>query len=104
MTMTSRIIGAKMAISRGFKSRMSLSSSFLANFFTKLRKEYGDADGVLKLFASHPGLGGRAERAAAADRIGGGTYKPVLSDQSKSPNRIVGTASWASPCSRYFVT
>ncbi len=62
-------------------AKAELPSRHLASFFTRLRKEYGDADGVLKLFASHPGLGGRAERAAAADRIGGGTYEPVLSDQ-----------------------
>ena len=37
--------------------------------------------GYLKLLASHPGLDGRAERAAAADRIGEGTYEPVLSDR-----------------------
>ena len=62
-------------------AKAELPSQPLANFFTKLRKEYGDMDGVLKLFASHPGLGRRAVRAAAADRIGAGTYEPVLSDQ-----------------------
>jgi hypothetical protein len=46
-----------------------------------MRKKYGDAEGILKLIASHPGLEGRAQRAAAADLIGDGTYEPVLSDQ-----------------------
>ncbi len=52
-----------------------------AGFFTKLREKYGEMDGILKLIASHPGLDGRAERAAAADLIGDDTYEPVLSDQ-----------------------
>jgi len=58
-----------------------LPSRPFADFFAKMRKKYGEMDGVLKLFASHPGLEGRAERAAAADLIGDSTYEPVLSDQ-----------------------
>ncbi len=58
-----------------------LPSRPFADFFDKMRKKYGDMDGLLALIASHPGLEGRAERAAAADRIGDGTYEPVLSDQ-----------------------
>ena len=58
-----------------------LPSRPFADFFDKMRKKYGEMDGILKLVASHPGLEGRAQRAAAADRIGEGTYEPVLSDQ-----------------------
>lgn len=52
-----------------------------ANFFVKLKRKYGDMGGILKLVASHPGLDGRAERAAEADHIGDGPYEPVISDQ-----------------------
>jgi Zn-dependent protease with chaperone function len=58
-----------------------LPSAPFAAFFTKLKKKYGDSRGFLKLIASHPGLDGRAERAAAADRIGDGAYEPALTDQ-----------------------
>ena len=58
-----------------------LPSRPFADFFATLRKKYGETEGILKLVASHPGLEGRAERAAAADRIGEGTYEPALSDQ-----------------------
>ena len=58
-----------------------LPSQPFANFFIKMKKKYGDMDGILKLISSHPGLDGRAQRAAAADRIGDGTYEPVLDDQ-----------------------
>ncbi|MCH8167303.1 MAG: M48 family metallopeptidase [Proteobacteria bacterium] len=58
-----------------------LPSQPFADFFDKLRRKYGETPGFLKLIASHPGLEGRAERAAAADRIGEGAYEPVLSDQ-----------------------
>jgi predicted Zn-dependent protease len=53
----------------------------LATFFDKLREQHGDTAGPLKYLASHPELAGRSERAAAADRIGDGTFVPVLSDR-----------------------
>jgi predicted Zn-dependent protease len=58
-----------------------LPSRPFADFFDKMRRKYGDTGGILKLIASHPGLEGRAARAAAADRIGDATYEPALSDQ-----------------------
>ncbi|MHA1114545.1 MAG: M48 family metallopeptidase [Alphaproteobacteria bacterium] len=58
-----------------------LPSRPFADFFDKMRKKYGEMGGLLRLVASHPGLEGRASRAAAADRIGEGAYEPVLSDQ-----------------------
>jgi Zn-dependent protease with chaperone function len=58
-----------------------LPSQPFANFFDKMRKKYGTTDGLLKLISSHPGLEGRAHRAAAADFIGDGTFVPVLDDQ-----------------------
>ncbi|HUS55406.1 MAG TPA: M48 family metallopeptidase [Thermohalobaculum sp.] len=58
-----------------------LPSGPFAAFFVKIKKKYGESDGVLKLIASHPGLDGRAQRAAAADRIGDGAYEPALDDQ-----------------------
>jgi len=58
-----------------------LPSRPFANFFRKMKQKYGDTPEFLKLFASHPGLEARAERAASADRIGEGTYEPVIDDQ-----------------------
>jgi Zn-dependent protease with chaperone function len=58
-----------------------LPSRPFADFFIKMKKKYGDTDGILKLIASHPGLDGRAQRAAAADRVGDATFEPALNDQ-----------------------
>jgi Zn-dependent protease with chaperone function len=58
-----------------------LPSGPFAAFFEKVRKKYGDTPEVLKPFSSHPGLEGRAQRAAAADRIGEGPFEPVLTDR-----------------------
>jgi len=58
-----------------------LPSGPFAGFFTKMKRKYGDNDGIMKLISSHPGLDGRAERAAAADQIGDGIYEPALDDQ-----------------------
>jgi len=52
-----------------------------AGFFRKVRDKYGDAEGFMKLVASHPGLEERAIRAAAADKIGDKAYQPALTDQ-----------------------
>jgi Zn-dependent protease with chaperone function len=68
-------------IAYGLLAEAELPSRPFAGFFTKLRGKYGEMDGILKLIASHPGLEGRAQRAAAADLIGDGPYEPVLSDQ-----------------------
>jgi Zn-dependent protease with chaperone function len=62
-------------------AKAELPSQPFAGFFIKMKKKYGEMDGILKLIASHPGLDGRAQRAAAADRIGEATYEPVLNDQ-----------------------
>ena len=58
-----------------------LPATALADFFEKMRAEHGESSGPLKYLASHPALSGRAERAAAADRIGNGTFVPVLLDR-----------------------
>ena len=54
-----------------------------ARFFERMAEEHGDIgrDSPLRYFASHPALAGRAERAAAADRVGDGHYEPVLDDR-----------------------
>ncbi|MEM8697803.1 MAG: M48 family metallopeptidase [Pseudomonadota bacterium] len=59
-----------------------LPSAPFANFFQRLAEEHGDVEGVLKYLASHPELSGRAQRAAAADQIGTGSYVPVLDDRN----------------------
>ncbi|MEM9139112.1 MAG: M48 family metallopeptidase [Pseudomonadota bacterium] len=53
-----------------------------AAFFDTLHAEVGDTAGPLRYIASHPELSGRADRAAAADRIGSGTFNPVLDDRA----------------------
>ncbi|MEL6477123.1 MAG: M48 family metallopeptidase [Pseudomonadota bacterium] len=58
-----------------------LPSAPFSQFFIRLAEEHGDVDGVLKYLASHPGLKGRAARAAAADEIGGASFTPVLNDR-----------------------
>jgi len=58
-----------------------LPSRPFAEFFGTMREKYGEMGGVMKLVASHPGLEGRAARAAAADRIGESAYEPALNDQ-----------------------
>ncbi len=62
-------------------SDAGLPSKPFAEFFRKMKQEYGETEGVLELIASHPGLGVRAERAAAADRIGDSEFEPVITDQ-----------------------
>lgn len=58
-----------------------LPSVPFAMFFERMREEYGDTPLVLKYFASHPGLAGRAEGARASDTIAGRTFDPVLTDR-----------------------
>jgi len=65
----------------GILAGAKLPSGPFAGFFAKMKRKYGDNDGIMKLIASHPGLDGRAQRAAAADAIGDSPYEPALDDQ-----------------------
>ncbi|MEM9062364.1 MAG: M48 family metallopeptidase [Pseudomonadota bacterium] len=58
-----------------------LPATPLSDFFDRLREEHGDATGPFRYLSSHPDLSGRAARALAADRIGKGTFIPVLVDR-----------------------
>jgi Zn-dependent protease with chaperone function len=58
-----------------------LPSTPFAGFFERLRERHGDTPLVLRYFASHPELAARAERAAAADSVGNGSFTPVLNDR-----------------------
>ena len=58
-----------------------LPSRSFARFFERLDAQHGAVAGPLRYVASHPGAAGRAERAAAADTIGDGTFTPVLTDR-----------------------
>lgn len=63
-------------------ARAKLPSRPFARFFEKMHDQYGDDDkSVVRYFASHPGLLGRAERAAAADAIGDGPFEPSITDR-----------------------
>jgi len=61
--------------------KAELPTTPFARFFEKMHKKYGDSEGLMKMISSHPGLAERAERAAAADRIGDGPYDPALTDR-----------------------
>ena len=52
-----------------------------AAFFTRMAQRHGESTGVMRYFASHPGLGNRAEAAAAADDDREGPFRPALADQ-----------------------
>ena len=56
-----------------------LPSEPFAQFFIKLKDEYGDSEGLLSHLASHPNLQGRADAAIAADSLNGLAYRSVLS-------------------------
>lgn len=57
-----------------------LPGGALATFFDRVRAGSGDVEGLMRHFASHPDLSGRAEAARAADAIGEGPFEPVLDD------------------------
>ena len=66
------------AYSHALLSAAGLPTTPMADFFLRLRDEYGDASGLMSHLASHPDLKGRAEKAVAAD-VTGGQFNPVLS-------------------------
>lgn len=63
-------------------TRAGLPTTPFSKFFDRLRREHGETSGPIRYFASHPDLGGRAERAAAADKVGNGPFAPVLRDRA----------------------
>jgi predicted Zn-dependent protease len=56
---------------------VDLPPAALATFFKRLRAEYGDAEGIVAHFLSHPQLGDRIARAQAAG-AGQGPTRPAL--------------------------
>ncbi|MEL6337087.1 MAG: M48 family metallopeptidase [Pseudomonadota bacterium] len=58
-----------------------LPSDPFAGFFERLREKHGDTPLVMRYFASHPELEGRAERARAGDTLEGSDFVPVLTDR-----------------------
>ena len=56
-----------------------VSPAALGDMFERLRAKYGDAEGVIAHFVSHPTLGSRIERARAAAGFGK-VYTDILSD------------------------
>jgi predicted Zn-dependent protease len=56
---------------------VDLPPAALATFFKRLRAEYGDAEGIVAHFLSHPRLGDRIARAQAAG-AGQGPTRPAL--------------------------
>lgn len=63
-------------------NRAKLPTTPFADFFERLRQEHGETSGPLRYVASHPDLGSRAARAAAADSVGAGPFVPVLPDRT----------------------
>lgn len=58
-----------------------VSPAALGDMFDRLRVKYGDAEGVVAHFLSHPTLGSRIERARAAAREGA-IYQDILGDDA----------------------
>lgn len=52
-----------------------------AGFFLKLKEDVGERPNFLTHLASHPDLGGRADKATAADQVGEQPFTPALNDQ-----------------------
>lgn len=70
----------------------ALPSTPFAGFFRRMAETNGEMPGVLKYIASHPALGERADRAAGADSIGAGIYRPALADRDWVALREICTA------------
>lgn len=70
-------------------AKANLPSAPFARFFQAMKEQYGASEGVFRYIASHPDLAGRAERAAAADRIGDGPFKPVIDDDEWAALRAI---------------
>jgi predicted Zn-dependent protease len=60
----------------------------LASFFTRLRDEHGDAEGIVAHFLSHPQLGDRIARAEAAG-AGQGPTRPALTPSEWAALRAI---------------
>lgn len=60
--------------------RANVSPAALGDMFDRLRKKYGDNDGITAHFLSHPAIGDRIERARAAAREGA-DYGQIISDE-----------------------
>ncbi len=54
--------------------------SSLGSMFRRLLEEYGDSEGIVAHFASHPALGDRIANAEAADALLTGAFRPSLND------------------------
>ncbi|MEM1343521.1 MAG: M48 family metalloprotease, partial [Pseudomonadota bacterium] len=74
-----------------------LPSDPFARFFERLVERYGASQGVMEYLSSHPPLGTRAERAAAADDNRPASFRPVLSDREWIALRNICTQSAAEP-------
>jgi len=65
------------AFAHALLAAAGLPTSGMADFFLRLRDEFGDESGLMSHLASHPDLLGRADKAEAAD-VTNGNFKPVL--------------------------
>jgi len=72
-------------------TRAGLPPAALGTFFERLRDEYGDAEGILAHFSSHPQMTARIEAALAAQAAAGEQTTPALdARQWSSLRRICG--------------
>ncbi|MEP6064145.1 MAG: M48 family metallopeptidase, partial [Marinomonas sp.] len=65
-----------------------VSPAALGDMFERLRAKYGDAEGVIAHFVSHPTLGSRIERARAAAGFGK-VYNDILSEADWADLKVV---------------
>ena len=90
LVITERLINASYAqaaeagadsYAHGVLRKSGLPSAPLGDFFEKLKKKYGDKQGLMSHLASHPNLTGRAKAARAASTVSGMNFEPILSKQ-----------------------
>lgn len=68
----------------GVLAQAEVSPASIGTFFARMRDKYGDEDGIVAHFLSHPSMGDRIEKAEVAAEIAGVEDKPIIS-----------TAQWA---------
>jgi len=62
-------------------NKVGLPSAPLGDFFDKLKKKYGDDEGLMSHLASHPNLAGRAKAARQASTVSADTFEAILTSE-----------------------
>ncbi|MEO0830478.1 MAG: M48 family metallopeptidase [Pseudomonadota bacterium] len=62
-------------------AKAELPAKAFADFFDKLKDEYGESSGFVQYFESHPHLSSRADAARAAETLDHDAFRPVLNEE-----------------------